>query len=219
MLYNYDQSLVKIAMADDHNLFRESLCAIINGWENCKVILQAANGKQLIEGLNSKNLPNLALIDINMPILDGYETLKIIKEQYPEIKLMVISTYNSEEMMWQLIKFGAEGFVSKSDDPSRLKKGVLEMMQTGYFFSDHSASKMISKVMKTGKHTSVNDLTKKEIEFLKLLGTEKTYKEIAVDMGIADRQIEYMRVSLFERFGVKSRTALAVKAIAKGLAV
>lgn len=219
MQNNNDHILVKIAMADDHNLFRESLCTIINSWENCKVILQAANGKQLIESLNTKNLPDLALIDLNMPVMNGYDTLKAIKEKYPAIKLMVISTYNSEEMIWQVIKCGAEGFISKDDDPSRLKKGVVEMMQTGYFFSDHSASKMVRKFMQNGKITLANSLTKKDIDFLKYLCPEKTYKEIALVMNLEERQVEYLRVSLFEKFGAKSRTGLAVKAIEKGLAI
>jgi DNA-binding NarL/FixJ family response regulator len=78
-----ENSLVKIAVADDHHLFRESLCALIDTWENCKVVIQAANGRQLLEKLHPKNLPDLVLVDLEMPEMNGYETLKAIKEKIP----------------------------------------------------------------------------------------------------------------------------------------
>jgi two-component system, NarL family, invasion response regulator UvrY len=132
---------------------------------------------------------------------------------------MAISLYNSEEMIWQLIKCGAEGFICKNDDPNRLKKAIIEMMNTGCFFSDHIASKMVKKAIQTGELSMNNNLTEKEIAFLKLLCTEKTYKEIAKEMGLAERQTEYMRMGLFDKFGVKSRTRLAVIAMDKGLTI
>ena len=97
MQFTNDNSLVKIAMAEDHSLIRESLCAIIDTWENCKVVIQAANGRQLLESLQAKNLPDLALIDLAMPVMNGYETIKAVKEKFPEIRLMAISLYYSEE--------------------------------------------------------------------------------------------------------------------------
>lgn len=219
MQFTYDNSLVKIAMADDHSLIRESLCTIIDTWENCKVVIQAANGRQLLESLQAKNLPDLALIDLAMPVMNGYETIKAIKEKFPEIKLMAISLYYSEEMVWQLIKCGAQGFVNKTDDITRLKKAIAEMMHTGYYFSDHTASKMVKRAVQTGIFHIKNDLSEKEIVFLKFICTEKTYKEIAHEMNLAERQTEYLRSNLFERFGVNTRTGLAVVAIEKGLAL
>lgn len=219
MPFTNDNILVKIAVADDHSLFREAICAMIDTWENCKVVIQATNGRQLLERINIKNQPDLALIDIAMPEMNGYETIKAVKEKFPDIKLMAISFYNSEEMVWQLIKCGAQGFVNKNDDITRLKKAIGEMVHTGYFFSDHTASKMVKKAMQTGTLTIKNDLSEKEILFLRFICTEKTYKEIASEMGLAERQTEYMRNTLFERFNVCTRTGLAVIAMEKGLAV
>lgn len=219
MQFTNDNRLVKIAVADDHSLLRESLSAIIDTWENCKVVIQAANGRQLLEKISVKNLPTLALIDLSMPVMNGYETIKAVKEKFPEIKLMAISLYNSEEMILQLIKCGADGFVNKNDDIPHFKKAITEMMHTGYFFSDHVASKMIKKALRTGTITIKNDLSENELIFLKHLCSDKTYKEIAHEMGLAERQAEYMRVGLFEKFGAKSRTGLAVTAMNKGLTV
>ena len=216
----HDTNLVKIAVADDHNLFRESLCAIIDTWENCKVIIQAVNGCQLLDKLQAtRQVPDLALIDLSMPEMNGYETIRAVKQKVPDIKLMGLSFSNSEEMVWQLIKCGAQGFVNKNDDINRLRKAIAEMMTTGYFFSDHTASRMVKKAMQTGTLTIKNDLSDKEILFLKNICSEKTYKEIAREMKLAHRQVEYLRNNLFERFGVSTRTGLAVIALEKGLAV
>jgi len=209
-------TLIKLAVADDHCLFREAICAQINTWDDCKVIIQAANGRQLLERLNN-NLPDVALIDIAMPEMNGYETIKIIKEKYPAIKLMALSAYNSAEMVCQLIKLGARGFVNKNDDAIRLKKAINQIVNAGYFFSDHTASKMVEKAIRTGTHFNKDDITDKEVSFLKLLCTEKTYKEIADEMNISERHTEYIRNALFEKFNCKSRTGLAVLSMEKGL--
>jgi DNA-binding NarL/FixJ family response regulator len=118
----HDDTLIKIAFADDHHLFREAICTHIDQWENCKVIIQAANGRQLLEKLQNHNLPDLAMIDLEMPEMNGYETLKVIKEKYPSIRLLVVSQHHSEELVCRIIKFGAQGFVNKGDDLTRFKK-------------------------------------------------------------------------------------------------
>lgn len=211
--------LITLAVADDHNLFREAICAQINTWENCKVIMQASNGKELLEKLHNNNLPLVALIDIAMPEMNGYETISSIKIKYPAIKILAISGYDSAEMVCQLIKSGARGFVNKNDDINRLKKAIAEVVNRGYFFSDHTASKMVEKAIQLGTHYNKDDVTNREIVFLKLLCSEKTYKEIAVAMGNTERQTEHIRNALFERFNCKSRTALAIMVCEKGLIV
>lgn len=215
----YNDSLIKIAVADDHHLFREAICSHIDQWENCKVIIQAANGRQLLEKLQSKNQPDLALIDLEMPEMNGYETLMAIKENYPAIRMLVISQHHSEELVCRIIKLGAQGFVNKADDLTRFKKAIEEMMHSGYYFSDHTAAKMVKKAMQSENFTLDNDLSNAEIHFLKLICTEKTYKEIAKELKMSERHLEYLRQVLFDRFDVTSRTGLAVIAMRKGLAV
>jgi two-component system, NarL family, invasion response regulator UvrY len=212
-------TLIKIAVADDHSLFRESLCAMIDTWENCKVIIQATNGKQLIERLGTKDLPDLALIDLAMPEMNGYETIKAVKEKFPDVKLLAMSYYNSEEVVWQLIKYGAQGFVNKHDEVIRLKKAIGEVIYSGYFFSDHTASKLVRKALQTGILSIKNSLSEKEVIFLRYVCSEKTYKEIAQAMGLEERQAEYLRNTLFQRFGVTTRTGLAIMAMEKGLII
>ena len=219
MTYIHGKSLIKIALADDHTLFRESLCSLINDWENCKVILQAVNGKQLIEQINPKNLPDLVLTDLCMPEMNGYETIKAIKQSYPEIKFLIISMYDCEETIMRTLKSGAQGFISKTAETKQLKKAIFEMMRSGYYFTNHAAARLVKQAMQNEDYKLRNDLCDKELAFLKHIITEMTYSQIADDMAIPPRQVEYLRKLMFERFDVQSRTGLAIQSIEKGLTI
>ncbi len=218
MEYIHGKSLIKIAVADDLAMLRESMCQIIDTWENCKVILQADNGKQFMSLLDPKNLPDLALVDLRMPEINGYELIKLLTQKYPEIKIMVLTVFIGEEAIYRAFQAGAHGFMDKSEDGNKLKKGIYEMMRTGHYYSDQSAARMVKQSLATGKKNKKN-LNEEEIVFLKNIITEKTYKEIADDMGIPVRHAEYLRNNMFERFDVQSRIGLAVLAIEKGLTI
>jgi len=204
-------------VAEDHTMLREGLCTIINDWENCKVILQAGNGKELIEQIDPKNLPDLILTDLCMPEMNGYETILTLKKIYPEIKFLVISIYQSEEAIIMMIKSGAQGFIHKTADSKQLKKAVFEMMRSGYYFPNQTAARLVRQALQNGDYKLKNNLSDKELAFLKHITTEKTYKQIAHDMCIPIRQVEYIRNLLFERFEAQSRIGLAIQSIEKGL--
>jgi two-component system, NarL family, invasion response regulator UvrY len=218
MEYTHGKSLIKIAVADDHAMLRESMCQIIDTWENCKVILQADNGRQFMAQLDPKNLPDLALVDLRMPEINGYELIELLAKKYPEIKKMVLTLFIGEDAISRAFQAGAHGFMDKTEASTKLKKGIYEMMRTGHYFSDQSAARMVKQSLATGKKNKKN-LNEEEILFLKNIITEKTYKQIASDMGIAVRHAEYLRNNMFERFDVQSRIGLAVQVIEKGLTV
>lgn len=214
----YEESgLLKIAVADDHALFREALCGMIDTWENCKVTIRAENGRQLLDRINPKNPPEIVLTDLQMPEMNGYETARVLSEKYKEVKILVISQYHSEEMLLQLIRCGVHGFVYKNDDPTRLKRALLAILKEGFFFTDHSATKLIKNAIHGGQVSIKNELSSEEFDFLHLICSDKSYKEIAFEMKIPERHVEYIRNSLFDRFDVKTRTGLAIAALQKGL--
>lgn len=206
-------------MADDHTLFREALCRLINEWDNCKVIIQAESGKQLIKQIDTGNLPDLVLTDLRMPDMNGYQTINAIKNKYPSIKIMVISMYESKEAIMRLLQSGAQGFVNKSADHKQLKKAIYELMHTGYYFADNAIARIFRQSLNNGDRAMLNYLREEEIFFLGHICTEKTYKQIADEMDVSERHVEYLRNSLFEKLEVKSRTTLALYAVEKGLAV
>lgn len=217
MSYIHGKTLIKIAVADDHALLRQTLCSLINTWDNCKVISEASTGKDLIDKIDPKNLPDLIIIDLGMPKLNGFDTIKILKKLHPSLKFMAISIYQGEETIIRLLKAGGTGFLHKSEDASKFRKAIYEMMHSGYYFSDQAACKLVRQLLHNKDFTIKNDLSDEEINFLKKIITEKTYLQIADEMNIPARRIEYLRKTLFEHFDVKSRTGLAVQAVEKGL--
>jgi len=190
---------IKIALADDHKLLRNALASLINGFGGCKVIYEGGTGKELIEKINAGSIPDVVLLDINMPEMDGQETAEWLKKNYPQIHVLMLTMYDGDIALIQLVKAGVKGF---------LKKDV------------HAAGKLMN-LFRASKEKSTSlrdsDLTLHEIEFLKNICTDLTYKEIAGTMKLNPRSVETLRDHLFEKLNVKSRVGLAMVAIKNGL--
>ena len=129
-------SILKIAISDDHAMVREAISCFINTWEDCKVILQASNGSEFLENLTPSYLPDIAIIDINMPIMNGYNTIKALTEKYPSVKAIAYSMFSSEESLLLLLLVGARSFLHKGDDLYSIKKAVQEVSTCLLYTSD-----------------------------------------------------------------------------------
>lgn len=213
-------STIKIAMVDDHILLRDALATVIDQFENCKVILLAANGKELLDRLQPDNLPDLIMLDLNMPELDGFETAKYLRIHYPEIYVLVLTMYDSEITLLRLLQAGARGFLKKDIHPGELKVAIQSVMIAGYFYSNNSAGKLVNlfkKERSAGGQTDWLGMSDNELKFLKLASTDLTYKEIAAVMEVSPRTIDNYRDSLFLKLNVKSRVGLAIYAIKSGI--
>jgi two-component system invasion response regulator UvrY len=220
MEYIHGKSIISIAIADDHTMLTQSLSSEINRFENCKVILQAGNGKELIEKIDPENLPELILIDLAMPEINGVDTIKILKKKFPNIKFLAISMYPSEFMIQRVLEAGGHGFLEKNYGVDILKHAIYEIMQSRYFFTDRTAARMARQLGEIKKnHTTNNELNNEEISFIKLNESGKTYKEIAKEMKVKKRHIEQLQHNLFQKLDVRSRTELAVKAIKMGITI
>lgn len=218
-MYLSDNSLIKIAIAEYHTLFREAICSVINGWEQCKVVLQAGNGRQLLERLNEKDLPNIVITELEMPEMNGYDTIKALHKKFPEIKILVVSQYQSEEMLAMLIQYGAHGFVHKTDETTYLKVAVKALLQKGYYFTHHAASRMLKKTVGNGSAEITGTLNNEQLCILQHLCKGLTYKEIAGKMNVTERHIEYVRQQLSDYLDEPCTTKLIIKALHKGIAV
>jgi two-component system invasion response regulator UvrY len=208
------RALIKIALAEDHVMFREALCREIDTWENCQVILQASNGKALLDGLNPSILPDLVLVDLRMPIMNGYETIAALKQNFPEIRILVLSMYTSEEAAYRIMNLGANGFINKLEGVNKIRTTIEETICPAPLRIHTAISIHYER-----RQALRNKLSPEELQFLRCICSEKTYKAIAAEMGISGRHVEYLRYTLFERFKVQSRTGLAITAIEKGLAI
>ncbi len=218
MDYVHGKSIIKIAFADDDELLQDLLPIYIDSIENCKVVIQAFNGRELLEKLVIKPDTTLVLMDIKMPEMDGIEATKKIKLLYPGIKVLFTSIYNNEIVYCRIIGAGGDGYINKYSPVNEFKKAILTLMKGGSYFQNYIShfnnenGKSIKAIL-NGR----NNLSDEEIIFLKFVCTEKTYESIASDMNSSLRHIDYIRQGLFERFEIRSRVELALFAYNGGI--
>jgi len=211
---------VKIAMVDDHVLLRDALANIVNEFTDCSITLLASHGKELFDKLQSSNLPDLVLLDLNMPELDGYETAKRLRLEYPSMLVMVLTMYDSEIALIQLLQAGVRGFLKKDIHPSELRYAIQSVIHTGYYYSHNATGRLVNLFRNEGGKKNLPSnivLSRNELEFLKLASTDLTYKEIASQMNISPRTVDNYRDTLFFKLNVKSRVGLAIYAIKSGI--
>jgi len=211
---------VKIAMVDDHILLRDALAKVIDSFEHCKVILLAAHGKELLEKMQDDHLPDLVILDLNMPEMDGYETARYLRVHHPGIYVLVLTMYDAEITLLRMLQAGVRGFLKKDIHPGELRLAIQSVITTGYFYSYNSTGKLVNLFMKDKPGSNQAErfsLSENELTFLKLASTEMTYKEIATLMKISPRTIDNYRDALFLKLNVKSRVGLAIYAIKSGV--
>jgi DNA-binding NarL/FixJ family response regulator len=203
---------IKIALADDHAMLRKSLAMVINYMSEFEVVLDVDNGRQLIEKLTAASiLPDICILDINMPELNGYETARAVLDQFPDIHILALSMYDNEQNIIKMIRSGASGYMLKDSDPEELRKALIEIYNTGFYQSDIVKGKMFRN---TGNAIELNE---NETQFLKLCCTEFTYKEIAERMFKSPRTIDGYRDVLFTKLHITTRSGLVIYAIKTGL--
>jgi DNA-binding NarL/FixJ family response regulator len=212
----------KIALADDHALLRNGLANLLRDLEY-EVVFEAGNGEEFIEKLAANSLPDIVLMDINMPKMDGYDTAQWLKKNYPDIKVLALSMYDDENAIIRMLRCGAKGYILKDSDPAELKLAIHALLTKGFYHSELVTGKLIHTInhLDEPENSSVKNLlglNEREIEFLKLVCTEMTYKEIAEQMCLSPRTIDGYRDSLFEKLVVKSRVGLVLFAIKNGIA-
>lgn len=215
-----NQSTIKVALADDHILLRNALASLIDNFEECKVIYQANDGKELLTFVQGDVKPDVILLDLNMPNLDGYNTALWLQKHMPHIHVLMLTMYDSELLLIRLLQAGAKGFLKKDIHPTELKYAIQSVVQVGYYYSHNTSSKLANLFRTTtGDHILLQKamLNEQEIKFLQLTCTEMTYKEIALEMRLNPRAVDALRDTLFEKLDVKSRVGLALFAIKKGI--
>lgn len=211
---------IKIAMVDDHVLLRNALAALINGFENCKVICEANNGAELVSKLQGRLVPDIILLDLSMPEMDGFETASWLKENFPNVHVLMLTMYDSELTLIRLLQFGVKGFLKKDIAPFDLHFAIKSVMQSGYYYSTQTAGRLANLFRNNSRENlrlQNTMLEEQEIQFLKLVCSDLTYKEIAQKIGISPRGIDSLRDQLFIKLDVKSRVGLAMVAIKNGI--
>jgi len=205
-----------IAIVDDHILIAQAIKGIIANFENFETICECENGQELIDKINTYNvLPDIVLLDISMPVMDGFQTADWLQKNHPEVLVMVLSMQNDEQSVIKMVKNGAKSYLLKNSHPRELESALLKLVENGFYYPEWASKIIFSSINKTSNE-ALSKLTEREKEFLKYTITEKSYKEIAELMFCSPRTVESYRDNLFEKLNLKSRVGLAVYAIKNG---
>ncbi len=212
---------IKVALADDHILLRKGLAGVVDSFGDYAVLFEADNGQHFTQQIKKHGEPDIVLMDINMPEMDGYATAQWIKQHYPLVNVIALSMYDNENAIIRMFKAGAKGYILKDSEPPELKNALDSVHQKGYYYSELVTGRLIHSINKMDDDNSeikiLNELNDREIEFLKHACTEMTYKEIAEKMHLSPRTIDGYRDTLFEKLEIKTRVGLVMYAIKNGI--
>lgn len=206
---------IKLALADDHMLFRQGLMALLSDYEELKVVTEVPNGLELVKSLRERPV-DVAIVDYEMPEMDGLETTRQIRLKYPDTKIISLTMHNSEELILQLLDKGSNGFLLKDFDSERVVDAIYAVLENGYYFNDHISKDMLHNVMKNKKlkpKFGISALSDKEIQIIKLICEEKTNKEISDILNLSPRTVEGSRAKIIQKINVKNTAGIVLYAI------
>lgn len=211
---------IKVAIADDHKIFRKGVILSLKPYHNIQFVLEAENGEELIQGVE-KVQPDIILMDLKMPVKDGIETTKYINKHFPAIKILILTMYEDERFVGHLMDSGANGYLLKSTDPEEIKQAITDVMRTGFYLNNFVNRVLIKKNYAKQKfNPNLNSeivISDREKEVLSLVCLEYTAQEIAQKMDISARTVEAIKDRLMERFGVKNSVGLVFFAMKNSL--
>lgn len=209
---------IQVAIADDHSLLRNALANLVNTFDGYTVITEADNGKDLRSKIQQHIVPDIVLLDVNMPEMDGFETTQWLHKNYPYIKILVLSMLSDEKTIIKMFRLGAKGYLLKNTDPGELKEALDSVMNKNVYLSEDVSRKLVSGLHNdTGPVEKETVLNEKEREFLRWSCSELSYKEIAEKMFLSARRVDDYRQNLFSKLKVNSRVGLVMYAIKNGI--
>ena len=213
-----------VALVDDHHLVRSGLVATVNALGGYRVTIEAGNGRELIDVLERNEPPRIAIVDLSMPVMDGYETIAWLREHHPGVLPLALTFDATDAALVKAVRAGARGFLLKDARPQVLKNALDSLLLTGYYYTD-TAHDVLQRhpEMKTREEREreriLQSITPREMEFLLHVcdARELTYEQIADAMGVHRRTVDNFRIALFEKFDIKSKTGLVLFAMRWGL--
>ena len=214
----------KVVLVDDHGLLRGALAKIIHLLPGYEVLFEANNGRHFIQMLDPDNLPNIVILDVTMPVMNGYETAQWITANHPDMKVIALSMLNDERVVIRMLRSGAKGYLLKDTEVDELKKAMDEVSNKGLYINEILYKNIVHSIGVSEEETEVLEqevamsLGEREREFLRWLCTDKSYKEIAAEMYLSPRTVDGYRDNLFEKLNVASRIGLVLFAVRNEIA-
>ena len=209
---------INVAIADDEALFRKGLRLLIEDFMEIEVILEAENGQELIQKLNrTTTLPDVLLLDMKMPKLDGIETTKYLQRQYPSVKVIVLSTHFKKSFVLHMIELGAASYLPKNTAPTEFERAMIEVVDQGFYYTNEVMAivreDMISKNRIRSKISMNNQISSRELEILELICNQYTTSEIAGKLYISPRTVDGHRNNLLSKLSCKNTAGLVAYAM------
>jgi len=211
---------IKITIADDHSLFRKGLISMFKDMDDFRVIGEAGNGKELLKIIKQKT-PDVILLDLKMPLMDGVEVTEYVRKNYPEIKIVVLTMYDNQKFIIHLVELGANGYLLKNTDPDEMEKTIRKVINEGFYFNKYVVSVMRNTILNQGKNKpsfeAEVDFTKKELQILEMICMQYTNAEIAKKLHRSARTIEGYRKQILGKIGAKNTAGMVLYAVKHGL--
>ena len=209
-----------VAIADDHHLVAAALSDMIRKFEGYDVLLVAENGRDLLDQLaQSTQLPDIALLDLNMPEMDGFETAAQLRQLYPSVRVLALSMNDREDQIVRMIRHGARGYLLKGCRPAELRQALDDVLTKGFYYTDFLTTHLVRNLNTPAENgaSPFFNLNTREYEFLKIACSELTYNEIADQMCVSPRTIDGYREAVFQKMNVKTRVGMVIEAVRHGL--
>jgi DNA-binding NarL/FixJ family response regulator len=211
---------LKIYMADDHTLFRKAMVNLLRDFENVSEVKDAENGKELLN-LMKHHTPDVAIIDLQMPVMDGVEASEIILKKFPDVKIIILTMHDSERYILHMIEMGVHAFLLKNSEPQELEDAIHAVVEKDFYHNDLVAAvlRKNAKEKKIGHRPefSPNELSDREKEILILICEELTVKEIGQKVSLSENTIKNHRANIMEKAGVSNVVGLVKYAYEAGL--
>lgn len=211
--------MIRLALADDQLLFRRGLVMLLRDMAGVQVVFECGNGEELLTGLRDNSI-DIVLLDLEMPVMDGMEAIGRIKQEYPNVKVIVLSTHNKEKFILRAMDSGAAGYMLKSADTDEIESTIRSVQESGYYYSDRVSHVMLHGLVSKQKvkptFNEVDPLSERELEVLRAICQGLTNTEIAGKLFISPRTVEGHRNNMLLKTGAKNTAGLVVYAMTKG---
>ena len=201
---------VQIALVDDHRLFRSGIASLIDNFKGYNILFEAGNGEEMIQKISPEQMPDIVLLDISMPVKDGTSSAQWLRKHHPRISIIILSMFDDADKVLTMLRLGVKGYLLKDAEPFEFEQALQKVSLGEFYYPEFVTRYLLNNF---NHETEPSKLNVRELEFLKLVGTELTYKEIANQMCISIRTVDGYRDNLFEKLHIKSRVGLVLYAI------
>lgn len=212
--------MIRLALADDQLLFRKGMAMILRDMAGVRVVLECANGEELLTALKTAKV-DIVLLDLEMPVLDGTATMRRIKQEFPAVKVIVLSSHDEDTYITSLMELGANGYMLKSAEPDEIDLAIRSVAQNGFYLNDAVNKVLLHGLVKGRKvrptFNEVDPLSERELEVLRAICQERTTPEIAAALFVSPRTVEFHRNNLLLKTGARNIAGLVVYAMTKGV--